>query len=483
MAREGNSTEKQLAIAVFDVGKTNVKLNMVSPEGDMLDYRSIPNKIITDDPRWRRHDLAGTETWLLSTLAEYAARFELLAFVTSGHGSAGVLVREAELSEPAPALPMIDYEQALPEAIRQAYAPQAGGFFDRGSAIMLGATHQARQIFWVESEAKSEFEKADWFLGVPQYWAWRLSGVAASEVTYLAAQSHLWNVPGAHWSEIVHRRGWERLMPSFHPAWGRLGCIRQELAQRYELPADLPILAGIHDSSANFYRYQAAGFSNITVVSTGTWIVALSDHADLKTLNEARGMTCNADLYGNPLGGALTMAGREFTAIAGERAGGATASARILRKLVEQGTMAIPSFGKDEGLFPGSAERGHIAGPKPTSDDERLTLAVLYAALVTNECLVALSSEGHVILDGTFLREPLYASAVAALRPQCEILFNLDSHGVASGAALLAMQGAPGQTSSVNLRRPEPLDCPSLLEYARKWRSQASSSNTSFNEP
>ena len=452
---------------------------MVSPEGSILGTRSLPNATV-DDPPWRCHDLVGTETWLLTTLAEFATRFELLAFVTSGHGSAGVLVREAELSSEAPALPMIDYEQALPEDIRAAYAPQAGGFFDRGSAVMLGATHQARQMFWIETEAKSDFDKADWFLGVPQYWAWRLSGVAASEVTYLGAQSHLWNVPAAHWSEIVERRGWRRLMPPFHPAWDRLGRIRPELSRRYGLPPGLLILTGIHDSSANFYRYQTAGLSRMTVVSTGTWIVALSDHADLATLNETRGMTCNADVYGRPLGGALTMAGREFAAIAGDGAANAKSSARILQELIAQGTMAIPSFGQDDGLFPGSAGKGHIVGPLPKSDDERLTLAVLYAALVTNECLEALSSKDLVILDGTFLREPLYASLVGALRPECNTAFNLASSGVASGAALLATHGMSDKVPLVTLEKPEPFHCPALPDYAKEWRSRVISEQHRF---
>jgi sugar (pentulose or hexulose) kinase len=479
MRHEGSDSSREKAIAVFDVGKTNVKLSMVSPDGGIIETRSLPNATVDVAP-WRRHDLAGTEAWLLSTLAELATRFELLAFVTSGHGSAGILVREAELLSEAPALPMIDYEQTLPEDIRAAYAPQAGSFFDRGSAVMLGATHQARQIFWIETEAKSDFDKADWFLGVPQYWAWRLSGVAASEVTYLGAQSHLWNVPAARWSGIVDQRGWRRLMPPFHLAWDRLGPIRLELSRRYGLPPDLPVLTGIHDSSANFFRYQTAGLSGMTVVSTGTWIVALSDHADLATLKESRGMTCNADVYGRPLGGALTMAGREFAAIRGDGAAHAESSVRILQQLIAQGTMAIPSFGQDDGLFPGSAGNGHIVGPLPKSDDERLTLAVLYAALVTNECLEALSSKGQVVLDGAFLREPLYASLVGALRPECQTAFNLDSSGVASGAALLATHGMPDKISLVTLKKPEQLHCPALPEYAKEWRSRVTSKQHLF---
>ena len=90
------------------------------------------------------------------------------------------------------------------------------------------------------------------------------------------------------------------------------------LAGRYGLPAGIKVLAGIHDSSANFYRYQAAGFDEATVVSTGTWIVALSGKTPLARLDEHRGMTCNSDVDGNPVGGALTMGGREFSHVAGD---------------------------------------------------------------------------------------------------------------------------------------------------------------------
>ena len=71
MRHEGSDPSRKSAVAVFDVGKTNVKLSMVSPEGSIVETRSLPNATV-DDPHWRRHDLVGTETWLLTTLAEFA---------------------------------------------------------------------------------------------------------------------------------------------------------------------------------------------------------------------------------------------------------------------------------------------------------------------------------------------------------------------------------------------------------------------------
>ena len=79
--------------------------------------------------------------------------------------------------------------------------------------------------------------------------------------------------------------------------------------------------------------------------------------------------------------------------------------------------MALPSFGNEDGLFPGSRTKGRITGPPPTTPEERRALAVLYTALLTSVCLDALRSEKLVILDGSFVRDPLYAALVAAFRP------------------------------------------------------------------
>ncbi len=92
-------------------------------------------------------------------------------------------------------LPVIDYDQPMPAGMAADYAPLAGGFAERGSALMMGATHVARQMYWAEREEPAGFARARAMLGWPQYWGWWLTGVAAAEVSYLGAQTHLWRVP------------------------------------------------------------------------------------------------------------------------------------------------------------------------------------------------------------------------------------------------------------------------------------------------
>lgn len=474
--------DKQPAtVAVLDVGKTNVKLNAVTASGTIVETLSVPNPVVQDG-LWKHHDLPALSDWVFGNLAGLCGRHPLSTFVSSGHGSGGVLVGPDPDDGDGTALPMIDYEQALPDDVRIRYTPLSGSFLDRGSAVMHGATHQARQMYWMQQAAPEAFSRARWFLGVPQYWAWRLSGVAVSEATVLGAQSHLWNVAEKRWSPIVGSQGWGNILPPFAKAWEVVGNTRPAIASRYGVPSNMKVLAGIHDSSANFYRYQAAGFDDATVVSTGTWIVALSGKTPIERLDEHRGMTCNSDVHARPVGGALTMGGREFTHVTGHDEAHLNADAALISRMIGQGTVALPSFGDDDGLFPCSAGKGYVAGPQPIDVAERKALAVLYMALLTVECLDVLGSRGRVILDGSFLRDPLYAALVAALRPRGDMLSNLDTYGVAAGAALLASHGLRSAHAAIALEKPPIFHHPpaELAAYVRNWQAAVRQSSTTI---
>ncbi|MFV0360343.1 FGGY family carbohydrate kinase [Tropicimonas sp.] len=463
-------------IAVFDIGKTNVKLLIADAAGTILEQVSTANPVIVRDGM-RRHDLAATEDWLFDALAEAAGRHDITDFVTSGHGSAGVLVSPGDLDRAEPLCPMLDYEQNAPGWLADTYRREGGDFADRGSAIMLGTTHQARQLLWVEHAMPAAFAQGTAFLGLPQYWAWRLSGITSSEITCLAAQSDLWNLRAGQPSAIARRHGWDRLLPPLRRAWEALGPVRPEVARRTGLSPQVRVLVGAHDSSVNFYNYQRKGLSRLAVVSTGTWIVGLSDTVDPAALDPDRGMTTNADVAGALLGGVLCMGGREYSAIADQPGGPAPAAADSVCRLVAARVMSVPTFGADDGIFPGSAGRGHVIGRGALDPVERSSLGVLHLALLTAECLRALGHKGTIVLDGSYLGDPLYAPLVAALVPDETVLFNTRANGVASGAAKLALHGRAGASQRLP-GRSRPLDVPGLTEYARTWRARAGALST-----
>jgi sugar (pentulose or hexulose) kinase len=382
------------------------------------------------------------------------------------------------VDESGPVLPMLDYEDEPPADINTLYASLAGTFRERGSPIMRHAAHLARQMLWLETAFPQAFARGTHMLGLPQYWAWRLCGVAASEYSILGAQSHLWDVPARRFAPIVAARGWAGKLPPLAPAWATLGKLKPALAERTGLSPTTRVLCGIHDSSANFYRYQAAGLRGLTVISTGTWIVALSDETPPKSLDEARGMGCNADPAGNALAGALCMGGREFSLVAGPQPAGARADPALLAALVARGTLAVPCFSEDDGLLPGRARKGYTAGPPPEGAPERRALALLLAALLTDLLLDTLGATGHVILDGSFCRDPLYAALVATLRPGQRIQFDLHGDGSAAGAALLAGHTTRTAPAPLALHTPPPLDIPALPHYRASWRTLATETET-----
>lgn len=463
-------------VAVLDVGKTNVKLTVATREGELLETVSLVNGPAPSPP-YLHIDVDRIAPWFLASLGDLAKRHRIGAVVATGHGSAAALVDDRGLL-----MPMIDYEAEIPEAVTEAYVSAAGPFPPLGSPLMPGAAHMARQLMWLETEWPEAVARARWYLGGPQFWAFFLSGGGGSELTYLAAQSHLWNFETRSFSRIVRERGWARFIPPLTPAWRPVGRIRPELAGRYGLPGDIEVLCGIHDSSANFYRFQQAGLTDLTLISTGTWIVGMSDeHAAEAAV--ARGyVTRNLDVNGKPLSGILAMGGREFALIAGDAPDHPVEPA-LVAALVKAGTMALPSFVEQDGVFPGSAEKGRIVGPALGSPEAHRALALLYVSLLTDVCLERLNARGTIVLDGSFTKDPLYAALVKALRPQSRILFNTDAYGAASGAALLADHERRTAPAPVTVTPPHAVDIPGLAAYRDAWRQQAEAQTTDHPSP
>ena len=70
-------------VAVFDVGKTNIKVVVFDRAGDVLAERSAPNAPLAPDAKWPylRLDTEGAWAFLIGALKELGARFSIEAIV------------------------------------------------------------------------------------------------------------------------------------------------------------------------------------------------------------------------------------------------------------------------------------------------------------------------------------------------------------------------------------------------------------------
>ncbi len=445
-------------VAVLDIGKTNTKLVVLDPGGKLVAERSQSSAPLKPDDQWPYLRLDTERAWAfyLTALKDVGAKFPIDALSVAAHGAAGVLVTDDGV-----AAPPVDYEfdgfasvDAEYGALRPPFEELLGPNLPRG--LNLG-----RQIFYVERKFPDAFARARAFLGWPQYWSWRLSGITASEVTTIACHSDLWRPMEGRLSSMVERLGWTRLFPPMRRAWETLGPLQREVAAATKLPPDVRVVCGAHDSNASLVPHLLARSDPFTVVSTGTWAILMAVGGK-GALDPTADMLMNVDVRGRPVPTARFMGGREFAVLAGETP--AEAHEADVAALVAAGVMATPAFSDQGGPFAG--RKGRIEGDAPQRPAARTALATLYVALMTAHMLDRLEAPGDLIVEGGFNRSPAFAAILSGLMPGRNVVVAPTS-GAAEGAAMLARWDEPHEAP--RLAPAEAWRIPGLAAYRNRW--------------
>jgi sugar (pentulose or hexulose) kinase len=405
--------------------------------------------------------------WLMAALGDLGERFAIRAIVPTGYGASAALVADGEL-----VLPIMDYDAEPPADIAAAYAEVAPWFEECCCPVLPAGGTLARQLFWQRRAFPEAFGRVRWILPFAQYWAWRLCGVPASEVTSLGAQTQLWNPRERDFSELAKDEGWDTLVPPLRNGWDTLGPLQLEIADKCQLPPETPVLCGVHALGARYARYLAAGLDDFTLLSRGRWLIGWNTALPLARLDPFRNTVSNMDLLGRPVACARFMAGREHALIAGEDNRGEAGLADV-EALIAAGTVALPGFADSGGPYPESAGRGLIAGPMPGTARARSALATLYVALMTSAMLDLLRSANRLVLEGGRAEDLLLARLLAALRPDQQVDYVREADGAALGAALLwgwQDRREPVPLDLETIAAPEIAD---LATYAQRWRAWA----------
>lgn len=456
-------------VAVLDIGKSNTRLFLVAPEGEVLWSQAraaaaVAAPALPDEPGPAfALDIEGIEAWLLHQLAACPHKQRIRAILPIAHGAAMVLIGARGQPLLAP-----DYEDPYFERCRAEYEPLRDPFTETFSPSLNAGLNLGRQIFTLQNLAPRFFAKVEMVLSYPQYWAWRLCGVAASEITSLGCHTDLWLPARNEFSRLARTRNWTGYFPALQPANHRLGELAPELAAATGLAAECAVFCGIHDSNASYLAHlatQPAG-KQCTVVSSGTWCVIFAPSASRACLREAEDMLCNIDARGGLVPTARFMAGREYAAIAGREGARVTPTLEGLDAVLAAGAMALPSFAPG-GPFPGAAGRLHGASTLPP--EARAALATLYCALMVDNSLERLSVSGEILIDGPLAANPLFARILKSLRPQADIWPAQGTGGIIP--AVMWLTGAERAAQPPAPLYCEPLtNAPELRAYRGHWR-------------
>lgn len=457
---------------IFDIGKTNIKAHVIDANGSLAWSRVCANEV-SEDGVYPHFDVAGIWQWLRDTLREAAQHFEIHAINVSTHGACALLLDESGNL----VLPALDYEHPAIatddigyEAVRPAYEDTRSP--ELGAGLNLG-----RQLWWLKNHFPGPFGSAHWVMLYPQYWVYRLTGVAVSEVTSLGCHTDLWEPERRRYSRLVVTLGIGAKLPPLIGATSSVGSVLPTLAGELGLPAECRVYAGVHDSNASFARYLAAGLSgSFTVISTGTWVVAMCSEGKLERLREERDMLANVSVLGDPLACARFMGGREYQRLC-ELTGASVddpVTAEALQRVVDDAVYACPPFVAGSGPFQGkpaagdALSTGSITGPVQSG----AALATLYLVLMVDYQLDLLDARGPILFGGGAHKNPLLCHLLAQLRPQQPVMVADDSASSIRGAWCLTQWGHAMPDGITALATVTPANIDNLFEYRRGWRDR-----------
>ncbi len=449
------------AIAVIDIGKTNAKLVVWDANTHAILFEtSCPNRSI-DGPPYRHLDVEGLWDFYKASLKDAAGQTLIGRIVVTTHGATVTVLAGDEL-----ALPVVDYENTYAPEINHAYDSARDDFADSQSPCLPAGLNFGRQIFALEQTFPEEMARATDFLPYPQYWAWRLSGIKACEVTSLGCHSDLWNPYHADWSQLAKARGWAGKFAPMRGASDVLGNILPEIAAETGLPPDCEIHCGIHDSNASLVPLITKVKQPFSLVSSGTWTICFSVGGDARPqLDEHRDTLCNVDLNGNVVPSARFMGGREYAFLAEGHTDNPNLS--DIKLLIASECLAIPSFAEAGGPF--GYHSGHLINKAALrTERDKVALATIYCALMIDYALEMISSEGPVIFEGPFATNTAMCQLLASLRTDQQIFASKDSCGTSYGAAILT--GRMHQHQSHAAARIDPIADTGILAYKNLWR-------------
>ena len=459
----GADSPRESAILVFDIGKTNVKLLVMNSTGSILNVLKTENRSL-DKPPYLQLDTEGVWNWLMDSASSLAQDHAIAAIVTSTHGCAAALVDHTGL-----VLPPMDYEAEPPSDITEAFEAVTPPFSQTQTPRLPQSQNLGRQLFWQQQKFPDAFGKMQWVLTYPQYWAWRLSGVAASEITSIGCHSHLWNPGKKRFSPLIQIMGWENLFPPFRSAFEILGTITPNVAKRTGLSQTCKVYTGIHDANAAYSLYLRRHDRPFSLVSTGTWVVMFSPRMRLEDLDEHRDTMALVNILGEPLPTARFMGGREFDLLTAD-VDSKMFTQEDLAHVIEKQSFLLPSYAAGG---PFAQRKGEASGPDLTEPGEILARATLYLALMTQISMAMMDSDGDLIIDGGFVTNLWYCRLLTSLLGHERCYLNHTKEGTALGAGMLAAWNDPAATSPLKLTTTDKFEHPQLGKYVETWKQLA----------
>ncbi len=300
------------AIIVIDIGMTNKKVvvydqNLVQQDAV---YKSFEAVLIDGIPT---HNIKDMWEWFKESISHFAKKYPVKAISITTHGATFVGIDK----NGEPCIPCVMYTYQISESLENDFYKLCGSPIELQTKTCTPSfsamINMAKGIYFAQKQYPNEFKNVNTLLNYPQYLAYLFTGKFASEPTFMACHTYLWNHKEGSYSFVADKLGIRSLLPDVKPTCSFLGCVKTELAKELSLKEDVLVTVGLH-SNASLLPYLIKNENKDFILnSTGTWCVAMYNRQsiELNSDDEGKIVFYNRSALDTPVKTAIFLGGLE----------------------------------------------------------------------------------------------------------------------------------------------------------------------------
>ncbi len=408
-------------IAIFDVGKTNKKLLLFNEQYALVSEHTVRLPETVDEDGFNCEDIHGLTEWLINSFEDLSLndKVRLTAINFSAYGASFVNIDAVG----QPLTPLYNYLKPYPELLQQQLYNRYGGearFSLVTASPALGSLNSGLQLYRLQQEQPTVFEKIAYSLHLPQYLSLVLSGSRNTDITSIGCHTQLWDFTTDQYHIWVQQEG---LLPKFAP-------MKSGDMLAANAPGRLPIGVGLHDSSAALIPYLLQFKEPFVLISTGTWCISMNPFND-DPLTEGelkQDCLCYMTYTGKPVKASRLFAGNDHEAgVKRIAADFKTTAEHVLNVRYEESIVnACRSLHRN-----GSVGVGNISVAY-----HRLLIDIMEQQVKSVKLVLGSRGVKHIFVDGGFSKNEIYMRLLAKAFPLHIVSAASVPHATAMGAAL-----------------------------------------------
>ncbi len=425
-------------IAIFDIGKTNKKFFLLNEQYRIVLERTVQFEEMADEDGFPCDNLPQLTLWVRQTLEEISGlkKFSVKAVNFSAYGASFVHLDE----KGDPVTPLYNYLKPYPPALQEKFYGTYGGeekFSVTTASPVLGNLNSGMQLYRLQQEKKTVFNRIRYSLHLPQYISYLITGKPFAEITSIGCHTGLWDFTKKKYHDWVFDTGIAEKFPPVFPSAQTMEIVLHE----QKIQAGV----GLHDSSAALIPYLASFSEPFVLISTGTWCISLNpfNTNPLTGKELQQDCLCYIEYEGKPVKASRLFAGNEHEQQVKKLARHFRVPANYYKQVV-----FLPSLLKKLTLHDkqGSASTGlHTSAfaARSLSDFSNYEEAyhqfiydIIRQQKMSTSLLFSAKKITRIFVDGGFAKNPVYMNLLAAAFPGMEVFAASVSQATAIGAAL-----------------------------------------------